>query len=436
MALQSGKVVGREKPPLTGARSSMQRFSLKLSVFLSLATALPAGAAELGDWNSWRGSGRDGVVVETQLPETLNGVLKPAWEKPHSPSYSGPIIHSGMLYTTETVDKQFEQVIAYNLETGEKAWETKWEGSMSVPFFAAANGSWIRATPACTDDGLVVVGMRDVMVCLDPKTGTEKWKVDFNKDFGAPLPMFGASCSPLIDNDSVYMQSGGATVCLSMADGSLKWETLQNGDSKTPGAFSSPTITTISGVRQLLVQTREAMCGVTLETGEVLWSEPINSFRGMNILTALPIGDRVFSSAHSGTAQLFQISQTDGKWSVEEVWSRKQQAYMSSPVLVNGKIFIHLRNERMAMLDPESGDAIYTTKPVGKYASLVTDGTRVLALTNRGELLLIDGTSEKFNQLDKMKVADNAWAHLAIAGDYVVVRDLKALKVYRMASSQ
>ena len=37
---------------------------------------------------------------------------------------------------------------AYDRKTGEKVWETRWDGAMKVPFFAAKNGSWIRSTPA------------------------------------------------------------------------------------------------------------------------------------------------------------------------------------------------------------------------------------------------------------------------------------------------
>ncbi|MEO1528915.1 MAG: PQQ-binding-like beta-propeller repeat protein, partial [Planctomycetota bacterium] len=218
----------------------------------------------------------------------------------------------------------------------------------------------------------------------------------------------------------------------SMADGSLPWKTLENGKSQSPGAFSSPTIATLQGKRQLLVQTRLAMNGVDLDSGEVLWSRPINSFRGMNILTALPIGDRVFTSAHSGKAQMFDIGLDGSKWTAEEAWSQKQQGYMSSPVLVDGKIFMHLKNERMTMIDPETGKAFYTTSPVGKYASMVTDGSRVLALTNKGMLMLIDGTVEEFKVLSEQQVANDSWAHLAIAGENVVIRDLNALKVFKI----
>ena len=166
---------------------------LRLSAGLAIVLAVCdfAAAAEPSNWTQWRGNGRDSQLTGASLPESLEGNLELVWEKKHQPSYSGPITMDGLLYTTETVDKKMERVTAYRLDTGEVVWTTQWEGSMSVPFIAAANGDWIRATPAVTEAGLIVVGMRDVMYCLDPKTGETNWSVDFPKDMGTQLPAFG-----------------------------------------------------------------------------------------------------------------------------------------------------------------------------------------------------------------------------------------------------
>ena len=398
--------------------------------FLSVLFNAGLALSQTDSWTQWRGPQRDGMLNSVQLPETLTGSLKLAWEKDLSPSYSGPIIFDDLIYTTETVDKKDERVTAYRIETGEEQWSVQWEGSMSVPFFAAANGDWIRSTPAVSQDGLVIVGMRDVMVCLDHQSGERKWSVDFPKLHGTPLPMFGASCSPLIDGDAVYFQSGGATVKLSMKDGSMIWQTLKNGASESPGAFSSPMIATLGNQRQLLVQTRLELCGVELETGSVLWKQPITAFRGMNILTPLVSGNRVFTSAHSGKAQMFEVTVSQGNWSVNEIWQQKHQAYMSSPVLINNTIFLHLKNKRFTALDAQSGQDIYTTSPIAQYVSIVTDGNRVLALTNTGELLLIDGKAKQFSKIDQLKVANDSWAHVAVTPRFLAIRDLRKLKVF------
>ena len=398
------------------------------SVFLG--TVVAAGPS---DWNQWRGPQRDGQAVDAAWPQRLKGNLTPLWQHPHGPSYSGPIVHDGRVFTTETIDQQIERVTAYELSTGEKVWNVQWPGAMTVPFFAASNGSWIRATPACVEGHLLVMGMRDVLVCIDPQTGAEKWRVDFPQDMGGPLPSFGAASSPVIDGDGVMVQTGGAVIRLSLADGSLVWKTLENGaDIMSSGAFSSPTIATLCGKRQLVVQTRTHLCGVDLLTGKVLWREKIEAFRGMNILTPLVIGDRIYTSAHSGKAQLFDIAcDPIDQWSVTEVWNQKTQAYMSSPVVIGDTIFLHAKNQRVVATSLTDGAIRWTSPPQGKYWSMVAGGNRILALADAGDLLLIDGSDDAFRIIDKTKVANDSWAHLAVQDDLVIVRDLNSLQVFR-----
>lgn len=389
-------------------------------------------SAKAADWNQWRGPMRDGMVSEADWPEKLSGHLNLVWEKPLSPSYSGPVIHKGLVFTTETVDKKYERVTAYDLDSGEQAWSVQWQGSMSVPFFAASNGDWIRSTPVCAEGKLLVLGMRDYLVCLNPVDGTELWKVDFSKDFGSPLPSFGAVCSPMVDDGAVYIQTGGAVCKLSLEDGSLIWKTLENGQGMmSSGAFSSPMIAELAGVKQMVVQTRTELCGVDLATGNVLWKEKIDAFRGMNILTPLVMGDKIFTSAHSGRAQLFEIKKSDSDaWSVVELWNQRTQAYMSSPIVLDGQIYLHLKNERFTSLDTANGEANWTSSPVGKYWSMASNGDSILALNNKGQLRLISPNSEKYEVVDEVSVAKDSWAHLAVQGDLVIIRDLNALKVY------
>ncbi len=410
----------------------MHHIPLK-ALTICLFIASQASNLMSAEWNQWRGPLRDGLVTDAEWPAQLDGHLELAWEKPLSPSYSGPVIQKGMVFTTETVDRKNERVTAYELASGEQVWSVEWKGAMSVPFFAASNGDWIRSTPVCAEGKLLVLGMRDFLVCLNPVDGTELWKVDFAKEHGSPLPSFGAVCSPMIDEGSVYIQTGGAVCKLSLDDGSLIWKTLENSSGMmSSGAFSSPVIAELAGVRQMVVQTRAELCGVDLGTGKVLWKEPIEAFRGMNILTPLVMGDKVFTSAYNGRAQLFEVKKdAAGKWSLNELWNQRTQAYMSSPIMVDGQIYLHLKNERFTSLDPASGEANWTTSPMGKYWSMASNGKAILSLDNKGNLRLIEPNSEEYQLVDEKKVANDSWAHLAIQDDMVIVRDLKALKIYR-----
>jgi outer membrane protein assembly factor BamB len=405
-----------------------------------------AGAAETAEaaspaWGQWRGPARDGVFAGGQWPATLDGSLSLAWEVELGPSYSGPVSSGGLVFTTETVDKRLERVTALKLDGGEKVWSVEWEGSMAVPFFAASNGDWIRATPACDGENLVVAGMRDVVVCLDPRTGDEKWRVDFAKSLGSPLQAFGCVCSPIIDGDAVYIQAGGGTTKLALADGKVIWQTLKDGGGMmTGGAFSSPIIATIAGERQLVVATRESLAGVSLEDGRTLWNEPIESFRGMNILTPVVVGGRLFSSAHSGRSRMFEVvGEAGSAAAVNEVWDNKAQAYMSTPVVVGDHLYMHLKNQRFVCMDAAEGTEKWTTEPFGKYWSMVSnpESGMILALESEGQLRQIAADPERFRVISETKVADDSWAHLAVQpvsdgeGFWVMVRALDRLRVYR-----
>ncbi len=411
-----------------------QSTALLLTSLLCTAFAT-TGLAE-SNWNQWRGPTRDGVVDSTPWPNGLQGKLTPLWMHELAPSYSGPVVQDGLLFTTQTIDKKIERITAYDLTNGEEVWTRQWEGSLAVPFFAAANGDWIRATPVSVPGSLVVLGMRDVLVHLNTKTGEEIWRIDFPEKYQTPLQPFGAACSPLIHNDAVFVQLGGGLTKIDLQSGNVLWRVLEGGgDMSSAGAFSSPTTATIAGQEQLLVQTRTELCGVSLDTGAVLWKEPIESFRGMNILTPLPIGDSVFTAAHSGSSQLFDITRDGETWSVKERWRQKTQGYMSSPVVIDGAIYMHMKNERAVCLSVETGEIQWTSSPVGKYWSMARYGKQILALADNGILRLIEATPERFNLVDEMKVADDSWAHIAVQTDLVIVRALDRLTVYRWSNS-
>ena len=84
-------------------------------------------------------------------------------------------------------------------------------------------------------------------------------------------------------------------------------------------------------------------------------------------------------------------------------------------------------------IEVESGRELWTgDQSFGKYMSLIAQGGRILALDQRGKLFLFRANQKKFEQLDQRKLtAAETWAHLAIAGDELFVRELNALTAYQ-----
>ena len=406
---------------------------MKIAFLLSscVLTTSPLSAADPEDlgWFQWRGPTRDAKLAIRMLPQDLTDrSLRLEWRVGLGPSYSGPIVTKDRIFVTETVDEEYEVVRALDRSTGKELWSTRWSGSLRVPFFASSNGSWIRATPAYDGQYLYVAGIRDRLVCLNAETGAEVWNVDFMSQMRSPLPRFGFVSSPLVWGDHVYVQAGSGFVKMEKRSGRIVWRTLRDQGGMYGSAFSSPIMAELGGKRQLIVQTRSLLAGVDPEQGSVLWSRKIAAFRGMNILTPVVVGDAVFTSAYGGRSHLFRLQERQGSLGAEELWESKVQAYMSSPVVIDGYAYLHLRNQRFTCIDLKTGRTTFTTRPFGKYWSMVATDDRILALDQRGELLLIRANPEKFELLGRRKISnDETWAHLAIHGDQIVVRELKGL---------
>lgn len=417
----------------------MVRLSLNLVLVASvmLATQFVFGEeATKSCWPQWRGPSRDGMVEMKPWPDTVSGdSVQQLWRVELGPSYSGPIVGGGKVFTTETADRKWEVVRAYDLATGQPVWETRWEGSMTVPFFAASNGSWIRATPALDEGRLYVAGMRDVLVCLDAETGQEIWKIDFVQQLKTPLPSFGFVSSPLVDGDWLYVQAAASLVKIDKRTGEIAWRTLEDGGGMWGSAFSSPYLVELAGRPQLLVQTRQKLAGVAPEDGTVLWSRDIEAFRGMNILTPTVYESGIFTSSYGGRSLMIRLNEENGEWQADQAWDNRLQGYMSTPLLIDGHAFLHLRNQRAACIRLSDGEITWISQPFGRYWSLVGQGGKILALDERGELLLLRANPEEFEVLDRRQIAeDETWAHLAVVDDLIVIRELGALAVYRWSA--
>lgn len=385
-------------------------------------------------WPQWRGPHRDGrVATSTEWPERLDDAsLVQSWRVPLGASYSGPIVSESLVFVTETEKREHEVVRALDRRTGEEKWATRWEGTLSVPFFAKANGDWIRSTPAYDGESLYVAGIRDILVCLDAQTGAIRWRIDFVEEFGTPLPAFGFVCSPLVDDEFVYVQAGASFCNLDKRTGEIVWRTLQDDGGMMDSAFSSPYLLESGESQQILVQTRTRLAGVDPASGEVLWSQEIPAFRGMNILTPTVEENAVFTSSYGGKSFLYKLPSGDASATPQERWTNKATGYMSSPVVIDGHVYLHLRNQRFTCIELDSGETKWTSQPFGKYWSLVANGDNILALDERGDLLLIRATPEKFDLLDTRHISDDStWAHLAVCDNEVFVRELNAMTVFR-----
>jgi len=239
-----------------------------------------------------------------------------------------------------------------------------------VPFFARKNGDWIRSTPAFDGESLFVGGMEEVLHRLDGETGRVLWSVDFPKRFSTPVPDFGFASSPLVAGEHLFIQAASSIVKLEKRSGETVWRALA----------------TEEGISKNL-------------------------------------------------SHLFELSAAgDPRSGVEESWTYKASGYMSSPVVVDDHVYLHLGNGRLTCIDLRPGESRWTSTPLGDYWSLAFQDDKILALTAAGELHLLRSKSREMEMLGTASVADQStWGHIAVDGGRVFVRELEGLRVLSLS---
>lgn len=408
---------------------------VRSGLLVALLVVLSIGTASATDWNQWRGPDRDGTLSAAEpWPQDLS-CLESQWRVELGPGYPGAIVAEDRIFVAETHNKEQEIVRALDRRTGKELWRASWDGSWKVPFFARANGDWIRATPAYDGKTLFVGGMREVVVALDGASGEVLWRVDFPDRYQTEVPHFGFSSSPMLADGELYVQAANSLIKLDKATGESLWRSVAgSGDIMESGAFSSPIIADLAGKRQIIVQSRLALHGVDPATGDELWSQEVPHFRGMNILTPMVWGDdTILTSSYREGTFLYRVQQQDdGTWSSEQVWRHKAHAYMSSPVIHGDFAYLHLGNQRLTCIDLQKGEDRWTSQPYGKYWSKVLHDDKLLALDERGELILVAAHPDQFDIIDRKKISDDpTWGHLAVSDDQLFVREQEAIAAYR-----
>ena len=166
--------------------------------------------------------------------------------------------------------------------------------------------------------------------------------------------------------------------------------------------------------------------------GEVLWSQKVRAFRGMNILTPQPYKDSVFISAYGGRAHRFDVTSTGEALEAREAWNNRAQGNMTSPVVIGNHAYLYLRAKRFACVDLDSGEEVWRSSGMtDEYWSLVAQGERLLALTEAGELHLIQHNAEDLQIIDTMTISEGkTWAHLCVDGGQLIVREQDGLVAY------
>jgi outer membrane protein assembly factor BamB len=382
-------------------------------------------AQQSREWSQWRGPQRDGTAAFA-APATWPPSLTKRWELRVGLGHASPVV-AGERVIVHTREGEREVTRAVDLKTGKELWRHDYAAPYTMNPAARGHGPGPKSTPAVAGDRVFTFGISGILSAHDIATGKLLWRTEAPP---AP-PEFGTAMSPIVDGALVIVHLGandqGALTAFDAASGKPRWRWTGDGP-----AYASPVVGTIGGTRQLVTQTENAVIGVDVSTGQLLWRIPFRTNYDQNSVTPVIVGDTVvYSGLENGTTAA-RIVKKGNTWAAVPLWKNEQVSmYMSSPVVVGGALYglSHRNRGQFFAVELSSGRTLWTTPGrAGENASVIAAGDLLLLSTTDGELLVVRPDPARFAEIKRYRVAESAvWAHPALAGAAVVVKDVDTL---------
>jgi outer membrane protein assembly factor BamB len=410
--------------------------------------------ARAEDWPHWQGPSRDAVSKEAGLlQEWPNDGPPLAWKGTGLGKGMGGIaVSHGRIYTTGDDAEKNAMLYAFNESDGKPVWSAKiGEGGNPGNIFKPFGP---RATPTVDGDQIYILGQNGDLVCFTTDKGKEVWRVNYVKDFGGIMPVWGFSESPLVDGDKIICTPGAedaALMAIDKATGKPLWKckvpegrTGNRGFLGTSGAaYSSALLIDVEGVRQYVQFTATTLVGVAASDGKLLWRyDRASNTHRINCTTPLYHDGIVYaSSAYDAGGGAVKLSKdASGAFTAEEVFFNPRMKNHHGGMIIVGDCLYGAAggNEGgfLNCIDKATGESLWSERKAPNGSLTMADG-RLYLRTERGELILIEPNRERYVERGRFQQPDRtreqAWTHPVITNGKLYVRDQEVLFCYDIA---
>jgi len=383
------------------------------------------------EWSQYRGPNRDGVAISNISIKAWPNGSQPfqVWKKSIGEGFSGIAIAGEQLITAFAEDDN-EFLGGFEKATGREVWRTAL-GKM----FMEEMGNGPRSTPTIDGDSAYILDSYGGLYCVNIKSGKQVWKVSLTDKFEVKRPLRGFSTSPLILDETLIIHGGGknsAFIGLDKTSGKTIWQTGESiaGHSSPftavinnveQSVFTISRIVEKNGERQILDET------VSLSSnGKILWRGP-----SLPQIIAMPVfvpPNKVFiSSSVENGCLLIQVL-SDGK--IETVWHNKEMRnHFNSSVYYKDHIY-GFSSSTLKCLEAETAQRKWSTRGFGKGSLIIVD-EKLLVLSDRGKLAMIEATPKGYNELAKAQVIEGkSWTSPTFSDGKIYLRNQKEMACY------
>lgn len=416
--------------------SSMNRYHripLSLLCLVLTSVTLPSVAE---DWPQYNGPGHDRRSAEQLSDGWLSASPSTCWVTPMNAGFSSLAVAGGAVFTLvvgEVNGVSRETCVAYDRDSGEEMWavplaaEARYDRGGDSGIGENRGGDGPRSTPVYDDGNVYVLDAQLHLYCIGADGGELIWSRHIIAEYDGRLIGWQNAASPMVDGDLVYVMGGGegqALLAFNKNSGTLAWKGEDDGIS-----HATPIAATIHGVRQIVFLTQTGLVALEAESGALLWRQ---EFPYSSSAAASPVvyQDIVYCSAGYGVgAGAYRIVHADDGFSVREIWRKRNKLvnHWSTPVCKDGYLygmfsFKAYGDGPLKCVDLNTGEVCWSANGFGPGNCIVV-GEHVVALSDQGEVILIDTDPEAYRELSRVDVLDGkCWSTPSFSDGDIYVR--------------
>ena len=428
--------------PMIAVRASLFFACLSLYGGGLLLASFDAAAR---DWPQYRGPTHDGVSTERINKNWSGSVTNSVWLVFLTNGITSLTVGGGRVFTQVGGDiveeppyllARKEFCVALNATNGAILWSTETETSDTYLFPNLGVGytdDGPRSTPTLNGDSVYVLSSYLKLYRLNATNGAVIWSTNLVSGFGGSVIAWQNAASPVIEDGLVFVNANSGTQSLMAFDatnGNLVWRSQNEAMTQ-----STPVLTTLHGVRQLIWATQTGLVSVNPKTGERIWKSSY-PFGYTTSIGASPVihQDYVFITAnYTMRAYAVQIVLSNSVQVPQPRWTNTiQQSHWSTPVShaghLYGMFYPDNANGQLRCIDLATGATRWTANDFGR-SSLLLAGTNLLCLTERGSLVLVAAQTNAYQELGRFLAipyyhpdTNKCWNAMALSDGQLYVR--------------
>lgn len=406
----------------------MKRPTLSLLCLAPLLVSLDSRAA---DWPQYNGPEFNRISTEDFSPGNwASKAPRTVWEIDGTSGFSSFVTGGGMAYTIVKRGSD-EVLIAVDAATGREKWDlklgpAKYNGGGDAGAKDNRGGDGPRSTPVVHEGGIFAYDAHNNVYAANAATGKLIWKHSLVDEFGAKVIHWQNAASPIVLGDKVIVAGGGdgqAFLAFDRKSGKLVWKS-----GKGTITHATPSVATIHGKLQVLFFMRSGVVSVDPDNGEELWTYEFD-FRTATAVSPVVCEDIVCVAAGYGIGGgACRVSKSGAKWSAEEVWREKKVSNIwSTPVCIDGYMYGMFSAKKygtgpLSCVDIRTGEIKWEEKGFGQ-GHVSAAGGKVLALTDYGELAVVDPSPSGYKEVTRRKVVDGkCWSSPVYTNGHLLIR--------------